>query len=236
MSEHKDFILMPITKILHEVISANYAIGNGMETFPLSEHIFQSTFLRMTGAQEQKMKCICWEIATIDYEYRYYRYNQNTLGECSSYAEKKSIFKDLLDAIHKYEPNYDVSTAIGKSSIRISTIDDVKTVFVNSNLSIWAQSSFLDFTMNNNTWIKEIHFAVGDKLFENVLQDKYSLLYRHRNRCAHNTFSYQQNLPTLAALLNENHRYDNYVMRFALLILIDKIFIALYQKYLIVIE
>ena len=30
----------------------------------------QSIFMKMTGAQEQKMKCICWEIATIDFDLR----------------------------------------------------------------------------------------------------------------------------------------------------------------------
>lgn len=69
MNKHKDFILSPIINILQEVASANYGIANGIETYPLSEHVMQSVFLRMTGFQEQKMKSICWELATNDYEY-----------------------------------------------------------------------------------------------------------------------------------------------------------------------
>jgi hypothetical protein len=54
MPKHTDFILSPITDILREVVSANAGIGNGIETYPLSEYILQSAFLKMTGFQEQK--------------------------------------------------------------------------------------------------------------------------------------------------------------------------------------
>jgi hypothetical protein len=236
MSKHKDFILSPITHILHEAASASYAIGSGIETYPLSEHIFQSAFLRMTGSQEQKMKCICWELATNDYEYRYYRYTQNTLGECSSYADKKSVYKDLINCIKKYDLSSGEISSLEKSIIRQETVDELKAICSNSNLSTWAQSGFDDFVTNQRDLIKDIHFAVEDRLFENVLQDKYALLYKHRNRCAHNTLSYQENLPTLTELLNVDNRYDNYIIRFALLILLDKIFIVLYKKHLAVLE
>jgi hypothetical protein len=33
----------------------------------------QSIFIKMTGFQEQKLKCIVWELATDDYEYRYHK-------------------------------------------------------------------------------------------------------------------------------------------------------------------
>ncbi|TNE74930.1 hypothetical protein EP331_00480, partial [bacterium] len=59
---------------------------------------------------------------------------------------------------------------------------------------------------------------------------------KHRNRVAHNTHSYQQNLPTLKTLVNENYIYENYFLWFAILVLIDNIFIELYKKYLTVIE
>ena len=37
----------------------------------LKDYFLSSIFLRMTGAQEQKLKCICWEIATHNYDFRY---------------------------------------------------------------------------------------------------------------------------------------------------------------------
>lgn len=213
-----------------EVVTANAGIGNGIETFPLSEYIMQSVFLKMTGSQEQKMKCICWELATNDYEYRYKRYTQKPLGECSNYEDKKTIYKDLIDLIKKYKSNFNITTEIDKDTIKASTLSVINDVLSNSNLSSWYESTFLE-SINDITSIPVTRFATPDSLFDNVLQEKYTLLYNHRNRCAHNTLSYQENLPTLKTLINPNHQYDNYVWRFSLLILIDSIFVELYLKY-----
>ena len=61
-------------------------------------------------------------------------------------------------------------------------------------------------------------------------------LYISRNRCAHNTQSYQQNLPTLKRLSDDNFRYENFYIWFVVLVLIDNIFIELYKKYLSVLS
>lgn len=231
LNNHTDFILSPITDILEDIAIACSGIGSGIETYPLYDYIMQSVFLKMTGFQEQKMKCICWELATNDYEYRYKRYTLDRLGECSSYDEKKDIYKDLIGQIKKDIPSFDASVSLNRQDIRNSTISKIKEVFSNTNLSSWTQNSFNEFIKDRNL-IQPQHFASNDNLFENILQDKYKMLYTHRNRCAHNTQSYQQNLPTLKTLMNSNYKYDNYFVRFALLILVDKIFIELYIKYL----
>lgn len=191
----------------------------------------QSVFLKMTGFQEQKMKCICWELATYDYEYRYRRYTLKPLGECSTYEEKKIIYKDLIEQIKKHIPNFDVATFLNKEQIRTETLSEIQSILMDTNLSTWSQKNFVEFT-RNTTLIQNNHFGSMNNLFENVLQDKYSELYTHRNRSAHNTLSYQQNLPTLQTIVNDNYIYDTYFVRFALLNLIDKIFVLLYIKYL----
>lgn len=231
MSSHKDFILSPIINILDDVVTANAGIGNGIETYPLGDYIMQSVFLKMTGFQEQKMKCICWELATYDYEYRYRRYTLKPLGECSTYEEKKIIYKDLIEQIKKHIPNFDVATFLNKEQIRTETLSEIQSILMDTNLSTWSQKNFVEFT-RNTTLIQNNHFGSMNNLFENVLQDKYSELYTHRNRSAHNTLSYQQNLPTLQTIVNDNYIYDTYFVRFALLNLIDKIFVLLYIKYL----
>lgn len=241
MKNHNNFILSPITDILKDAVSASAGIGSGIETYPLCDYIMQSVFLKMTGFQEQKMKCICWELATNDYEYRYKRFSQKPLGECSCYDEKKTIYKDLVEQIEKQIPNFNVSTDIEKQSILTSTISEITNIFSNTNLSIWVQNDFNEFVNNNiikeEDFIKRINNQSNEtKLFENTLKDKYDSLYNHRNRCAHNTHSYQQKLPTLKTLANENYQYENYFVRFAILILIDKIFIELYKKYLEVMD
>ena len=67
ISQHSEFILTPLIKILIDGVSACHAIGDGMDSYPMGEYLMQSLFLKMTGAQEQKMKCICWDLATTDY-------------------------------------------------------------------------------------------------------------------------------------------------------------------------
>ena len=181
------------------------------------------------------MKCICWGIATYDYEYRYRRYTLEQLGECSTYKEKKIVYKDLIEQIKKHIHDFDVSIFLNKEQIRTATLSEMSDIFSNTNFSTWSQKNFVEFT-NNTTLIQNNHFGSMSNLFENVLQDRYSQLYIHRNRCAHNTLSYQQNLPTLQTIVNENYRYDNYFVRFALLILLDKIFIELYKKYMEVLD
>ena len=224
MNNHNDFILSSITDILKEVVSASAGIGSGIETYPLCDYIMQSVFLKMTGFQEQKMKCICWELATNDYEYRRVLLaDEDKLGECSTFKAKNMIYKRLLAKI-------DLLDNKSKRSILLETFSDIIKTFLNTNLSIWAQQSFNWFMKHHKNFIKIKHFANGKNLLEDSL--KYDLLYNHRNRCAHNLQSYQQNLPTLKTLANGNYQYENYFVRFAILILIDKIFIELYKNYL----
>jgi len=240
-SIHKNFIELSITDILKDVLSASNGIGNGIETFPLCDYVMQSVFIKMTGFQEQKMKCIIWELANIDFDYRRVLLgNDDKLGECSSYSDKNKIYKRLVAQIKKYNPKFDVKT-ISTSQIIKETLDYVKTEFKNTNLSIWAQASFNEFTSSIKSIIKPEHIIEKDgngktSLFASSLQDKYELLYKHRNRIAHNTTSYQQNLPTLKALENPNYKYENYFIYFSILIIIDKIFMYLYNIYMSAID
>jgi hypothetical protein len=237
MNNHNEFILSPITDVLTDVVSASAGIGNGIETFPLCDYVMQSVFLKMTGFQEQKMKCVCWELASRDYEYRY-EFTKSPLGECSSYSEKQGIYKGLVEQIKKLQSKFDVAKDIDRDDILSTTVSEVKSIFNGTNLSVWAQNSFTEYGKILNE-IEKKHFATdGNSLFTEMktgssLKTIYKdHLYRHRNRVAHNTQSYQQNLPTLNTLVREDYKYENYFIWFAVLILIDKLFIELYKKYL----
>lgn len=229
--------------MLVDVASATIVSGDGIEAYPLCDYVMQSVFLKMTGAQEQKMKCICWEMATHDYEYRYFRYSKKFLGECSSYEEKEEVYKDLVKQIVKQEgKSFDPST-IEKIDILSNTTSQIENSFLGSNLLVWAQRNFNEYVEIWNK-VSENNFVIDAKnLFakkNNSPDDIKSLdaiykdhLYRHRNRIAHNTLSYQQNLPTLNTLVNDNYKYDNYFIHFSILILIDNIFIKLFERYLL---
>ena len=103
---HSDFILTPIKTILEEGVNACQSLPSGIESFPISEYHLQSLFLRMTGASEQKMKCIFWQMATDDSQYRYKYLNYQGNGECSTYASKNIVFKDLVAQIIKSNPDF----------------------------------------------------------------------------------------------------------------------------------
>ena len=64
----------------------------------------------MTGAAEQKMKCILWQMATDDYQYRNRYLNYQGLGECSTYSSKNTVFKDLVTQITNIKPNFDIQS------------------------------------------------------------------------------------------------------------------------------
>lgn len=242
MKNHNIFILKPITDILKDVVTASAGIGSGIETYPLCDYIMQSVFLKMTGFQEQKMKCICWELATNDYDYRRVLLsNEDRLGECSSYPDKNNIYKRLVEQIRTYDSDFNAS-AIEKKRIRRNTTSNIKNIFSNTNLSIWGHEEFIEF---GNIWkdVKGTCFVNENTSLFTEITNGVSLkyiyvnhLYKHRNRIAHNTYSYQQNLPTLKTLANENYKYENYFLWFAILVLIDEIFIELYTKYLKVLE
>lgn len=233
-NNHTDFILSPISKLLEDAVTASAGIDSGIEAYPLHDYIMQSLFLKMTGFQEQKMKCICWELATDDYEYRYNKFSKNKIGECSTYEEKNNIYKELIQQIKNHDTNFNISNNIDKNILSQNTINILDCIFTNTNLQKWAQSSYNTYEKISEI-IKDENFGTNTDLFS----DKTSLknlytnhLYKHRNRCAHNTLSYQQNLPTLKTLKNEDYKYENYFLWFFTLTLIDDIFISLYKIYL----
>lgn len=218
-----------------------------METYPLCEYVMQSIFLRMTGFNEQKLKCILWELATNDYEFRY-KFLKSDYGECSSYNEKESVFKNLYNAIQK--KNCDFTLVDIKNNL-IKGVHDAffkrfeGSVFIKwlpkdyedckSVVSLFSDKQFL--VENKKSGSASISFFIrrdslqGDDK-NNNLMDAFEHLYKHRNRCAHNLASYQDNLPKLAIIGSEDDKYENWFVRFFVMTVIDDIFVRLYQKYI----
>ena len=84
--KHTKFIFTPVSEILKDCVNATKGLSMGVETYPLCDYIMQTTFLKMTGASEQKLKCILWEIATNDFEFRYDFLSSKT-SYCSAQSE-----------------------------------------------------------------------------------------------------------------------------------------------------
>lgn len=105
---HSDFILTPLFEILSDGLAGLNALGEGVEIVPLLDYYMPSLFLKMTGALEQKMKCICWDMASNDYDYRntFLRDKLRIYGECSTYDSKLGIYGDLITVISRCNPGF----------------------------------------------------------------------------------------------------------------------------------
>lgn len=231
-SIHTEFIETPLIEVLEEGILACSPLGIGIHTEPMKEYFLSSLFLRMTGAQEQKLKCICWELATHDYEFRYKFLrggNNFSFGEMSSKEDKEKLYGHLSKAAH--------SNICCSQDIVESVVKKVNELLQSSvTLAAWLQQDIdntTDYLSQND---KKNDKCRSEKskplLMEGCIADDYSeVVYRHRNRCAHNLMSYQNNPPELEILKSEKYPRNNYVYRFIILVIIDEIFIKLYQQY-----
>ena len=230
LNSHVQFIKSQAKNILEEAVMSISCmnIENRMESYPLFDYILQSVFLRMTGFLEQKLKCICWELATDDYEYRYERFSKRRLGECSSLEEKTSVLNDIISQIKKIKgfTTVEKSKIINEASQSLSILEIIK--YMNE----YDYSLLIDFVKNfpESSFIK-----IGEKekydIFVDPLKKEYDCLYTHRNRCAHNLLSYQANLPDLKKLSDSEYIKPSYFKFFYILILIDELFICLWNEY-----
>ncbi len=305
-SRHSRFILTPLAHILEDGANVCRGVGDGIETYPLCDHVMQSLFLRMTGAQEQKMKCLGWELATDDYDFRrIYLNDKKEMGEYSNYKSKNSLYNQLVKACgfdsecHTVYLEYaherarfqqvkqekeklesekkqlcaefatkDIIAQVGK---KINHKNDEITKLEKNMKKFELQSSIKtrEFAIDNceretilnkaieNTqgfartiwgygdeqgrlfFEKAVHLVIDKddfgrigNLFEKNLQGIYTdVVYCHRNRCAHNTTSYQWNLPSFDTLSGYDYPLCNYYFRFTVLLLIDEVFILLYRRY-----
>lgn len=238
---HTDFILEPILDVLSEGVNACKGVGDGIETQPLSEYVLSSLFLKATGAQEQKLKCICWEIATHDYDYRYNLLKgKNSEGECSDYNSKNKVYSQLIEQIRTFtrQAAYEIADDVTKELID-NAIKKVGDLFRNTNISAWNERVFVLYNAEIEGEFKDLSrrnqiFPKGQNppMFQSDLKNIYdTIVHKHRNRLAHNITSYQRHLPSFEALAMEGYNRQNYFYRFTLLVLIDSIFIHLYKEY-----
>lgn len=235
-TSHSQFILTPISAIIEDTNRACISLGNGIEIHPMASYIMQTTFLRMTGASEQKLKCICWEIATFDYEFRYEMF-QTPLGECSNYKDKNSVFSHICKSLKRHDVSLLFDDAAKLSLIKDAT-KGLKKYLETSPLSIIFEKEFVEFKdyCSSNpikkTFFCNINRDKNISFLESDLKDYYDdYVYRQRNRYAHNLTSYQMNVPSFSQLVKTESEKNNHFRMMSLLILIDGIFIKLFEKF-----
>ena len=150
MSKHTDFILTPITTILEEAVAATSSIGDGIETYPLCDYILQAVFLKMTGFQEQKMKCIAWELGTNDFEFRYWWLEKANLGTYSAYDHKNNIYKEFYQVLKRINIDFSIND-INKQVLLENTTQKINEIFKDSNLISWVCADFSYFVSDDWT-------------------------------------------------------------------------------------
>lgn len=257
MKLHRDFILKPINSLLDEASRSLSCVGGGIETSTICEYLFPALLLKMTGFQEQKCKCIAWELASYDYEYRYDRFIKNQIGECSNLEEKNIIFRDVLKEIGKKDPSFSSSSFINAAGILNDAKQSISNFFNGTPAVSNTESEFHSYLLLVDSMIAEcLVYPKGSQrqLFTNcnscAYKDKtatdflkcsvdsfpfpviYGITYRHRNRYAHNTLSYQTNEPTFDTLKDPVYRLNNHYLMFLSLILIDGMMVEAYKKWL----
>ena len=244
---HVNFILTPISSILLEAQRALKLQPFAIENIAISEYIMQSIFVKMTGFQEQKCKCINWELATDDYDYRYKAYGDrgdNKIGEGSSWDDKLKIFKGLQQQILK--EGTDILKEITKEKIK-STLNNTKKVITD----LYKTCPFMKEYTREYIIFEGIRNQINQDCLRPDLTDVFSnkkitivpnndvtltdmyknYVYRHRNRCAHNLLSYQENRPAMHTMSSLEMAMDNYFIRFLIIALIDDEMRLLYELY-----
>lgn len=238
-SIHSEFIETPLLRILEEGIQACRPLGDGIQTEPMKEYFLSSLFLRMTGAQEQKLKCICWELATHDYEFRYKEvFGKSSFGEMSSKEDKQKLYKVLQNFIKRSTGEVKEHCYLDRGDIEQLRDEIADLLEASPTLKSWLNPALAS--------IRDVaHFMPQDAepkgkgsdknridlLGEGFWNNYSDVVYRYRNRCAHNLTSYQRSCDSLDSLSKRDYLQHNYVYRFIILILIDNIFMALYKEY-----
>ena len=247
---HIPFILKPATDIIKEAVWSLNATSGGIQTYPICGYILHSLLLKLTGAQEQKLKCICWEIACRDYEYRYERFERHRFSECSDYEDKLMVYKDLIDEIKKFDESFVLSDddkdklindwklstqlLFGGSLLAIcfkKSYDEYQDLVANVSKS-WIMNNSQLLTNKSNIPAAETAATCGMALQE--IYKKY--VYAERNRCAHNTRSYQHNLPSLKNMMADEYKLQNYFLFMSVMLLLDRIYVKLFEIYLKIIK
>ena len=224
MKLEEKFILTPIESIMEDAVCACISIDGGIETYPVSEYVFQSLFLKMTGSQEQKLRCICWYISSYDYKFRCeYLDKYKDLHQFSALNDKNMVFSFIKDFIQSHDASKSIITDAEKDVVIRETAKGIASIFGMSALKEWNHRQYQAYKI----WASGISrgdVANGAKLLTGDMKKMYDELYENRNRYAHNTLSYQQNLPSMKSLV-KGKECGNYYEWFFLLTLLDKLFI-----------
>lgn len=237
--KHKEFILTPLSSLIEQTLQPLDLYKGQICNYIMKEYVLQTLFMKLTGCMEQKAKCILWDIATHDFEYRRdFLYNNSKQGEYSKYESKNYVYKTLvnhggiIDDQRKGELltqlEYFKVNILEKSILKVWLPRELREPEIN-NISNW--KICIEEKKGNNKNGNKKKGKKGEiilKLFNDTLEEIYNKLYTHRNRCAHNVFSYQGNAMNPQKIKEVGDA--SYATWFTLLVLMDMIYMEQYEK------
>jgi len=240
---NRTFIVSPISNILQNSVISTNMMPNGFSSYPVVEYILPLVFLKMTGCLEQKIKTICWEMATYSYVYRY-ELLSTKLGECSNYKDKNNVYKELIKQI--CETKAVECIEVKRTNMLRDIETNIQSIF---DETIFAKSFPEEYNFFFQLWhdIKSLPNINVDYIIEcnednknnkrnlfinnDHLKSIHNQIINFRNSIAHNTKSQYKNLPSIQVMFDENYKYENYFLRFAILLFVDKLFINVFEEY-----
>lgn len=158
---------------------------------------------------------------------------QTAKGAVLDDATKDKIKSNIMG---KPYPEHDWSGHLFKEK-KAQFIKDIVTelmaVIENSPMTTWNHREYLFFKEHWQDVVNGKQLNLTDNEFlEARLQRFYQqLVFVHRNQTAHNTASYLKDVPTLDTLADIGYVYKNYFFRFAILLLIDEVFVRMFKRY-----
>lgn len=255
----KEFVLSGIATFLRDSAMTLSALDCGMLEAHASEYIMQTTFLRMTGFLEQKMKCIMWSVASFDMTLRRELLTGvQKIGECSTYKEKCLVLNKLLGSISAEGGQVAINEEGRKSFVEQmkrdmddfvgrSGIGNFSAAYVQPTLNLLKATKGSQLLCGNGTGKNDSceYFngstgkGQGCVLKGGAPNLKYiyeEIVYRHRNRCAHNALSSQRNFPDIDLVSSSDFVFHNYIMRFGVLELMDLMITSVFRKWVAIVE
>lgn len=245
---NRELITTDISSVLNETNEMLSGVDWNMSTYPLYNYIMSTTFLKMAGLQEQKMKCICWELASNDFDYRYERFIEKgwILGTCADLNRKEQVYEDLCKQITNINSTFKGLPKDVKEKLVSKSVTTVTLFYQQSHLEKIAQSEF-NYYYEVFSFVKKCHIIENLKYLlsrrnidckyinntiirEDSLTKMYGIMIKRRNELAHNLTIYKK-ANTFSDLLQSNCKYDNFFIYFTLLIIIDNIFSELLNIY-----
>lgn len=251
MNKNVEHILTPATTLLDEATYIISGMNWDVKSFAFAEYILHSLFLKITGMQEQKFKCLVWEIGSEDIEFRTKQiYDKKwEYGECSTLSAKVEIIKALYRNIQqmRFDPSVKIISDKERDDIYDKARDYITDLYqnvlkesvyqreYNNFIEIWGKIMPKDsFLAEENGQLvptkNEANYKENDKVI--TFTDVYERLYYFRNLCAHNFRVFQTNGYEFDRMRKVGNVTNNYFFRFAILIVIDEFIMLLYNRFL----